>query len=63
MEIDSRDSLPVVQSPYTLPLKYYDWVRQEIETLETSGVIKRSLSRWASPVIIVQKKSAPDKPP
>ena len=28
MEIDTGDSLPVAQSPYTLPLKHYDWVRQ-----------------------------------
>ena len=63
MEIDTGDSLPVAQSPYTLPLKHYNWVRQEIETLEKSGMIERSLSRWASPVIIVPKKSAPDEPP
>ena len=43
MEINTGDSLPVAQSPYTLPLKHYDWVRQEIETLEKSGVIERSL--------------------
>ena len=58
MEIDTGDSLPMAQSPYTLPLKHYDWVCQEIETLEKSGVIERSLSRWASPVIVVPKKSA-----
>ena len=63
MEIDTGDSLPVVQLPYTLPLKHYDWVHQEIETLEKSGVIERSLSRWVSPVIVVPKKSAPDEPP
>ena len=40
---------------------FYDWVRQEIETLEKSGVIERSLSRWNSPVIVVPKKSAPDE--
>ena len=62
-EIDTGDSLPVAQSPYTLPLKHYDWVCQEIETLEKSGVIERSLSRWASPVIVFPKKSAPDEPP
>ena len=62
MEIDTGDSLPVAQLPYTLPLKHYDWECQEIETLEKSGVIERSLSRWASPVIVVPKKSAPDKP-
>ena len=62
-ERDTGDSLPVAQSPYNLLLKHYDWVCQEIETLEKSGVIERSLSRWASPVIVVPKKSAPDEPP
>ena len=63
MEIDTGDSLPVAQSPYMLSWKHYDWVRQEIETLEKAGVIERSLSRWASPVIVVPKMSAPDEPP
>ena len=44
MEIDTWDSLPVAQSPYTLPLKHYEWVRKEIEMLEKAGVIVRSLS-------------------
>ena len=30
--------------------------------MEKSGVIERSLSQWASPVIVVTKKSAPDEP-
>ena len=63
MEIDTGASVPLAQSPYTLPLKHYDWVRKEIETLEKAGVIERSLSPWASPVIVVPKKSAPDEPP
>ena len=63
MKIDTGDSLPVAQSLYTLPLKYYEWVRKEIETLEKAGVIVTSLSPWASLVIVVPKKSAPDKPP
>ena len=62
MEIDTGDSLPVAQNPYTLPLKHHEWVRKEIETLEKAGVIERSLSPWASPVIVVLKKSAPDEP-
>ena len=60
MEIDTGDNLPVAQNPYTLPLKHHEWVRKEIETLEKAGVIERSLSPWASPVIVVPKKSAPD---
>ena len=63
MEIDTGDQLPVAQNPYTLPLKHYEWVRREIETLEKAGVIERSLLPWASPVIVVPKKSAPDEPP
>ena len=31
--------------------------------LEKSGVIERSLSKWASPVIVVPKKLVPDEPP
>ena len=62
MEIDTGDSLPVAQNPYTLPLKHHEWVRKEIETLEKAEVIEHSLSPWASPVIVVPKKSAPDKP-
>ena len=63
MEIDTGDSLPIAQNPYTLPLKHHEWVRKEIETLEKAGVIERSLSPWASPVIVVPKKSTPDEPP
>ena len=63
MEIDTGDSLPVAQSPYTLPLKHYEWVWKEIEMLDKAGVIVKSLSPWASPVIVVLKKSALDEPP
>ena len=63
MEIDTGDSLPVAQGPYTLLLKYYEWVRKEIEMLEKAGVIVKSLSPWASPVIVALKKSTPDEPP
>ena len=63
METDTGDNLPVTQNPYTLPLKHHEWVRKEIETLEKAGVIERSPSPWASPVIVVPKKSAPDEPP
>ena len=63
MEIDTGDSLPVAQGLYTLPLKHFEWVRREIETLEKAGVIVKSLSPWASLVIVVPKKSAQDEPP
>ena len=34
MDIDTGDSPPVCQKLYTLPLKHYRWLQQEIETLE-----------------------------
>ena len=54
---------PICQKPYTLPPKHYSWVQQEIETLEHAGVIKKSISPWASPIVVVPKKSAPGEPP
>ena len=30
MDIDTGDNPPSVKKPYTLPLKHYDWVQQEI---------------------------------
>ena len=62
MDVDMGDSPPSCQKPYTLPLKHYNWVQQEIETLECAGVIRKSISPWASPIVIVPKKSTPGEP-
>ena len=64
MEIDTGNHHPPIASkPYTLSLKHYEWDQREIETLENAGIIERSISPWASPVVIVPKKSAPGEPP
>ena len=63
MDIPMGDSPPFSQKPYTLALKHVQWVREEIETLERAGVIVRSVSPWASPIVIVPKKTAPGEPP
>ena len=63
MHVDTGDSPPICQKPYTLPLKHYSWVQQEIETLEQAGIMKKSLSPWASPIVVVPKKSGPGEPP
>ena len=34
MDVDTGDSPPVNSRPYTLPLKHYEWVQKEIESLE-----------------------------
>ena len=63
MHLDTGDNSPICQKPYTLPLKHYSWIQQEIETLEHAGVIKKSISPWASPIVMVPKKSAPGEAP
>ena len=49
MDIDTGDSPLVCQKPDTLPLKHYNWVQQEIETLEHAGVIRKSISPMGKP--------------
>ena len=63
MHVDTGDSPPICQKPYTLPLQHYSWVQQEIKTLERAGIIKKSLNPWASPIVVVPKKSRPGEPP
>ena len=63
MDIDTGDSPPVCQRPYNLPLKHREWVQKELETLERAGVIVRSILPWASPIVVVPKKTEPGEPP
>ena len=63
MEIDTSDSPPFTQRPYTLPIKHVTWVQKKLEILEKAGVIVRSVSPWASPIVIVSKRTALGEPP
>ena len=63
MDIATGDSPPVCQRPYTLPLKHAEWVKRELNILEAAGVIVHSVSPWASPIVVVPKRSAPGEPP
>ena len=63
MEIDTNDSPSITQRPYTLPLKHAAWVQKELEILEKAGVIMRSVSPWASPIVVVPKRTALEEPP
>ena len=63
MDIDTSDSPPICQRPYNLPLKHAEWVKKELHILEEAGIIVKSVSPWASPIVVVPKKSAPGKPP
>ena len=67
VEIDTGDNMPITQKPYTLPLKYMcccpAWVQRELEILEKTSVIVRSVSPWASPIVVVLKRMASGEPP
>ena len=63
MDIDMGDSPPVSSRPYTLALKHHRWVQEEIGTLERADVITKIMFPWASPIVIVPKKSQPGEPP
>ena len=61
MEIETEGP-PVASRPYVLPLKHQEFVRKEVAKLAAAGTIRRSLSRYASPVVVVPKKAPPDAP-
>ena len=62
-EIPTGDNPPISQRPYGLSLKHVQWVQDKIETLERAGVITKSVSPWASPIVIVPKKTSSGEPP
>ena len=47
---------PIASKLYTVPLKYGEFVDHEIKQLEETGIISRSMSNWASPILVVPKK-------
>ena len=47
---------PINCANYRTPLKYRDWLRQELINLLTAGIIDHSDSPWNSPALVVPKK-------
>ena len=63
MEIDTGDSPPITLKTLYSSLKHATWVQKEFEILEKAGVIVRGVSPWASPIVVVPKRTAPEEPP
>ena len=53
--IDTGEALLIRSSPYNVPQKLEEEVNKEIEKMLQLGIIRPSMSPWASPVIIVPK--------
>ena len=51
-EIDTGSASPRRQSPRRMPFL----VRQEVTSMQATGIIQPSKSPWASPIVLVQKK-------
>ena len=47
---------PCISAPYTIPLKFRPWADNMLNKLLEAGMIQRTMSTWASLVIIVPKK-------
>ena len=54
--ITTTDAKPVRLPPYRLPHTYRETVRAELQQMETDGIIERSSSDWAAPIVLVKKK-------
>ena len=63
IDTDTGDHPPIKQKPYMLPLKHTQWIYKELETLQKSGTISRSVFPWSSPIAIVPKKAQPGETP
>ena len=55
MSINTGNSDPVLQKPYPIAMKHYNWVKEEINKLLEAGVIRNSHSSWSAPIIVVPK--------
>ena len=54
--IPVKSNSPVRLPPYRLPHAYREAVQKEIAAMLEEGIIKRSTSEWAAPIVLVPKK-------
>lgn len=57
MDIKLSDPTPVVYRPYRLPHTERTIVRSMVQELEESGIVQQSSSDYASPILLVKKKT------
>ena len=49
---------PIKLPPYRVPHTYHQSLREELEQMEQMGIIERSSSDWAAPIVLVKKKDS-----
>ena len=60
--INTGDAAPIKQKPHRVPMAYAPEEKKVIDDLLSKGVIKKSTSPWASPIVLVKKKSGALRP-
>ena len=63
IEIDTGDSPPITQRPYTLPLKHATWGTEGVRNFGKSRSDSKKCFPWASPIVVVPKRTVPGEPP
>ncbi|GFN96040.1 Zinc finger protein [Plakobranchus ocellatus] len=59
--IELTSSIPVLQHPYPVPYAMRQTLRDELREMEDLGVIRKSSSPYASPVVVVKKKDGTNR--
>ncbi|XP_042865110.1 uncharacterized protein LOC122248852 [Penaeus japonicus] len=54
--IELTSSKVIKQKPYPIPMRLVDAVKQEIQDMESAGIIEKSASSYCSPIVVVRKK-------
>ena len=60
--IETGSTRPIKQAPRRVPLALVDEEKQAIEKMLQQGIIHESMSPWASPIVLVKKKSGAIRP-
>ena len=55
--IPTGTARPTQLKPYRIPIAYREKVEQELREMDHDGIIEKSSNEWASPVVVVTKKS------
>ncbi|RUS69253.1 hypothetical protein EGW08_022986 [Elysia chlorotica] len=59
--IDLTSDVPVRQTPYAVPFALRSSLRKELQQMEDLGIIRKSNSPYASPVVVVKKKDGSNR--
>ena len=61
IELDIPTEDPSIAcKPYSVPLKYRDFIDHEMKQLEDAAIISHLMSNWASPILVMPKKPDPN---